>query len=279
MAPEDEAVQRMPVQLRPTHLLDDDWEPTHLLDEDWEPTRRIPQRIDAEFADDDHKVLERDVTRRVSEEIDAKFADDDRKVLDWIRATTITIAPQAETVNLTPPPGGSNFDYLKSEVGMNILLPTGSITELRFKVALTQVGGTQDTWATDGFPNSSIRSAPIVGGKIKVGISKAFKLIPVIGDVAGELLSVDLNPWTFSIGSLKHIEVAFSGGLTKEPDWYFKKAGIKNDEIRIAMILRKSRATTGVKADVQAKWLYKPGVLSPRRVGTDKKSLTIYAAG
>jgi hypothetical protein len=162
---------------------------------------------------------------------------------------------------------------------MNIVLPTGSITELRFKVTLTQVGGTQDTCATDGFPNSSIRNAPIVGGKIKVGISKAFKLIPVIGDVACELLPVDLNPWTFSIGSLKHIEVAFSGGLTKEPDWYFKKAGIKNDEIRIAMILRKSRATTGVKADVQAKWLYKPGVLSPRRVGSDDKSLTIYPAG
>ena len=59
MAPGDEAVQHMPVQLRATHL----------LDEDWEPTRRIPQRIDAKFADDDHKVLEREVTHRLSPEI------------------------------------------------------------------------------------------------------------------------------------------------------------------------------------------------------------------
>jgi hypothetical protein len=226
---------------------------TYFLDEDWEPTEAIPP---------------------VS---GAKSAGDDEQVRNWIRATTITIAPYGTAVKLTPSPDDPGFDYLKSELGMNIVLPRGRIDELRFKVTLTQAGSGQETFATDGFPNSSIRNTPIVNGQISIGISKAFKLIPIIGDVATELLSVDLGPWNFRIGSLKHVDVAFNGGLTSEPDWYFKDAGIANDEIRVAMLLKKSKATTKITANVQAAWLYDPpSILKKRRVGTDAKAVILY---
>ncbi len=231
------------VKLSAAHLLDDDWEPVA----DIAPSPR---------------------TKSVS---------DERQVLDWIRATSIEIAPRAETVPLTVA-GDGGAGYLKSEVGMNIVLPIGHIDELRFKVTLVQYGGTGKTFAQDGFPNSSISNTAIVGGQVKIGITKAFKFIPVMGDVLNDLLSVDLNPWTFQIGTLRRVNVAFNGGLTTQPDWYFRRAGIQNDTIRVAMLLKRSPGTTDIVAEVQAGWLYRPGTLHSRRVGSDTKTVTIFSA-
>ena len=240
----------------------------YFLDDNWQRSNAIPAVSSAKSAAGRRR-------RRARADRGA-----DRQLLNWIRGTSINIAPQAETIKLTPPPD-PDFDYLKSELGMNIILPKGRIHELRFYVTLTQVGGTLDTFATDGFPNSSIRHTAIVGGQIKIGITQAFKLIPVIGHIVAELLplSVQLNPWSFRIGSLKKIDVAFNGGLTAKPDWYFKKAGIKKDEVRIAMILKKQRATTSVKAEVKAAWRYSSGIMRRKRVETDTKDVIIYGAG
>ena len=63
----------------------------------------------------------------------------------------------------------------------------------------------------------------------------------------------------------------------------FHEVGIKNDEIRTAMILKKDKETTRVKADVKAGWIYNPGgvpgFLGKRRVGTETKTLAIYSGG
>ncbi|MCW2660746.1 MAG: hypothetical protein JWP83_1898 [Mycobacterium sp.] len=253
----------------------------YFLDDNWEPVERIPAALRGEHSRDRLSEFEhREFSREYGQPSSAKSADD-QQMLNWIRGTSIKIAPRAETVKLTPPPD-CDFDYLKSELGMNIILPKGRIDELRFNVSLTQVGGTQETFATDGFPNSSIHHTTIVGGQIKIGITQAFRLIPVVGHVVAELLpiSVNLNPWSFRIGSLKRIDVAFNGGLTTEPEWYFKNAGIKTDEIRIAMILKKQKKTTGVSAEVKAAWRYNPGGFFPEKpVGSDIKAVTIYGAG
>jgi hypothetical protein len=224
---------------------------THFLDDNWESVRDIPPAS-------------------------ADLSEDDQKELDWIRGISIAIAPHAETVKLTPPPGGPNFDYLKSELGMNIILPEGRLDELRFEVKLTRVGGTLDMYATDGFPKGKIHRKAIVDGQIEIGISKAFKLIPVIGGVVSDLVNVEFNPWNFRIGSLQEIDVAFSGALTATLTWYFKTAGIENNEIRVAMIIKKPRDTALVKADVRAGWRYKPpGLMTKKRVGTDSKTVMI----
>jgi hypothetical protein len=100
--------------------------------------------------------------------------------------------------------------------------------------------------------------------------------MPVVGVALENLLAVDINPWDFKIGTLRKISVAFNGGLTAEPDWYFRRAGIQNDTIRIAMLVKKAQGTTGIVARVRAAWLYDPGVLRKVRVGTDTKELAIY---
>ena len=171
--------------------------PAYFLDDNWEQIEQIPPVSNA-------------------------MSDEEKEAVNWIRGTSIKIAPHAETVKVTPPPD-PNFDYLKSELGMNIILPKGSINELRFNVTLTPIAGSADTVATDGFPKGSIHSTSIVGGQVRIGITKGFKLIPVIGNAVAQLLSVDLNPWDFRIGSLKQIEVAFSGTLGPEIMWYFTK--------------------------------------------------------
>jgi hypothetical protein len=229
------------IRLRAVHLLDDDWEPV------------------ADVAPDLH----------------AKSAGPDDQIRDWIRATFIEIAPHAETVQVG---GTSNAgsEYLKSEVGMNIILPAGYIDELRLKINLVQLGGAGETFAQDGFPNSSISSTSIVSGQVRLGISKALKFVPVVGGAIDDLLSVDINPWNFRIGTLRHVNVAFNGGLTAKPEWYFRRAGIRNDTVRVAMLLKKAPGTTNIAADVQAGWLYRPGTIGSRRVGSDTKTVVVF---
>jgi hypothetical protein len=231
------------IKLRAVHLLDDDWEPV------------------ADVAPDLH----------------AKSAGPDDQVRDWIRSTFVEIAPHAETVQVVGA-GNADAEYLKSEVGMNIILPHGYIDELRFKISLVQLGGNSETFAQDGFPNSSISSTAFASGQVKLGISKAFKFIPVVGGAIDELLSVNINPWNFRIGTLKHVNVAFNGGLTTKPEWYFRRAGIRNDTVRVAMLLKKAPGTASIVAEIQAGWLYRTGTMGSRRVGSDTKTVVVFNA-
>jgi hypothetical protein len=89
---------------------------THLLDDNWEPIVDVPSARG---------------TKSVNDEL----------VRQWIRATVIEIAPQAETLLLTEASGNQSARYLKSEVGMNIVLPRGHIEELRLKITLSQTYG------------------------------------------------------------------------------------------------------------------------------------------
>ena len=230
------------VRLRAVQVLDDAWEPVA----DLEPA------------------------------LHTKSVDDERLVRDWIRASCIEIAPHAETVPVAAM-GDGRTEYLRSEIGMNIVLPSGYIEELRFKVTLVHAG-TGAVFAQDGFPNSSISNTAIASGQVKIGITKAFKFIPVVGDVVDELLSVDLNPWDFRIGSLRRVNVAFNGGLTAQPDWYFRRAGIQNDTVRVAMLLKKSPGITAIAARVRAGWLYQPGILRGQRVGSDTRTVSVFGA-
>jgi hypothetical protein len=191
---------------------------------------------------------------------------------EWIRSTVIEVAPQAETVRL------GDSEYLKSEVGMNIILPAGRIEELRLKITLKQRGASTDTFVTDGFPNSGIDSTAIVGGQVRIGVTKALTFIPVIGPALGELLSVEIDPWDFHIGTIKHLDVAFGGGLTPRPEWYFRDSGLRDDTVRIAMLLKKAPGTTEVDGEVQAAWLFNPGLLRKVRVGSDARTLRIFDA-
>lgn len=188
-----------------------------------------------------------------------------------IRRLRIEVAEAAQTSKIG---SDEKFDYFESEIGMNIILPRGRIEEMRFHVTLKGEG---EVVAIDGFPKGMIDEKAIIGGKIKVAINKLFLFIPVpaVGTLLAELLEIELNPWEFKLGSLRKVNIDFSGGLTSQPEWYFREDGIKND-LRVALTIRKAKSVRNIEGEVTARWLYDPGFLRKARVGTDTKIVRIY---
>ena len=225
-------------------------EPIYLLDGNW---------MFSEFIDSTD-FLKLGGTKLSKEEIELKKC---------IRSTRIEVAEAAETKKIC---SDEKYDYFKSEIGMNIIVPRGSIAEMRFHADLQAESGIV---AIDGFPKDVIDEKEIIGGKIKLGINKSLKFIPMVGHLLGNLLEIELNPIEFKLGRLKKINVDFSGGLTSQPEWYFKEEGIKND-LRVALTIRKPKNIDNIIGIVSATWLYDPGILRKLRVGLNKKTIKIY---
>lgn len=186
----------------------------------------------------------------------------------YIRSTRIEIAPFARTEAVG---SDETYDYLKTELGMNMIVPRGRVKELRFKMSLSPA---REVVAMDGFPNDRIEERHIVDGKIRIALNTAFKFIPGVGPVLSELLKIDLNPWNFSIGSMRKVVVDFSGGLTGRPEWYFRKEGIKGN-VNLIITLRKSKSVRYIKGETRAAWYYDPGIFKAVRLGTDTESIHI----
>lgn len=223
--------------------------PKYFLNENWEIIEPIPPEgaLKAETPEEDLKK--------------------------WIESTVIKVAEVADTKVIS---SDNQYDYLKSELGMNIILPKGRIEKMRFKITLKGDGYVSDkVVAIDGFPKDVIEEKYIIEGKIKVGITKLFKFIPVIGELPEDLLKIELNPWEFKIGSLRRVNIDFSGGLTFFPEWFFKEDGIKND-LRVALTIRKHKGVNRVEGDVVSAWIYDPGVLKKPIVQTDAGTIRIY---
>ena len=137
-------------------------------------------------------------------------------IKDRLRAVRIEIADHATTTLLS---SDATHDYLKTELGMNILVPDGEkIEELRFQVQLAG-DGIGDVWAIDGFPKDKIEARALVSGKVTIGVNTAFQLVAVAAGTAlggpagatmlgqaagklGDLLKIDLNPWEFAVGEV-----------------------------------------------------------------------------
>lgn len=223
--------------------------PKYFLNENWEISQPIPP------------------------EPALKASPEEEQWRKWIEATRIEVARAAETTKVS---SDEKYDYLKSELGMNIIVPKGSIEKMRFKVTLKGDGQISDeVIAIDGFPKDIIEEKEIIDGKVKVGITKLFKFVPVVGDVISNLLEIELNPWEFELGNLRKVDIDFSGGLTFQPEWYFKKDGIKND-LRVALTIKKLKSIKIVEGEVIAAWIYDPGFLSKARIGTDGRTVRIY---
>jgi|GEM_PF-1516360 len=279
-------------------------EPRILLDENWKYSERILslRRTPSDFEDEiierlieekvynilhstsapkyfylekvkpNKKAIRKIVKKLVEAELigmEAGLNKEEIEWLYWIKSIRIEIAEASYTRKID---FDKKYDYLHSEIGMNIIVPKGNIAEMRFKISLIS---DHRVVAIDGFPKDVIDVKNIVGGKIKVAISKAFMFIPTVGPPLSELLDIELNPWEFKLGSLKNINIDFSGGLTSKPEWYFKEDGIKND-LRVALTIRKPKKAKNIKGRIEVAWLYDPGFLRKTRLGTDAKSIKIY---
>jgi hypothetical protein len=243
------------IGLQITDTIEVDLRPSFLMDEQWQVAEDLPA-----------------VKLYVYPPAEPKS--EKEAIIDAIRAIRIEVARSAESTLIK---SDARFDYLKSELGMNIVVPVGAIEELRFRILLHGIGEKgEEVVAIDGFPKDVIEEQHIVAGKIRLGMTQSLKFIPIIGPVAADLLDVSINPWEFKLGSLRKINVNFSGGLTRQPEWYFKRNGIKND-LRVTLTLRKPKSVLKISGDVQAFWIFNPGFLKKTRVGTDKKVVKIYS--
>jgi hypothetical protein len=197
-------------------------------------------------------------------------------ILGYINATKIKIADRSATKLLS---SDEEFDYLESELGMNVILPRGTIDKLRYKITLFSKES-DDVWAQDGFPKNEIDEKFVIDGKIELGVDIDFNLVPMFEQQVKPLLKIDLNPWDFHIGNLKRIKVVFNGGLSKEPEWLFSDCGLENGKnLRVTLIIKKAKIIRNVEANVEAYWSYYDRwwnkIFKGAQLGTDKAKVRI----
>ncbi len=230
-------------------------EPRYFLDENWEVSGSI----------------RRPLISAMAARVETAGQTEEQTWIDWIQGVRIEVAEAAQTRNIG---GDEEKEYLESELGMNIVVPKGTIEELRFHITMEAQNGQDSIVVIDGFPKDAIEEKAIVEGRIKLALNKAFMFIPVVGPIAADLLQIELNLWEFKIGSLKRVNIDFSGGLTCQPEWYFRGDGIKND-LRVALTIRKPRSIGAIQGQVRAAWVYNPGFRKKGKVGTDMKTVQI----
>lgn len=248
-------------------------EPRYFLDEDWkhrEGLSGLPDGISS-YAEIhlSRKYWTDPEFAKQRKQKTPNYKKDLKEWTKWIKSTRVEIAEASQTEKIK---SDEKYDYLRSEMGMNIIVPKGRITEMRFKVNLI---ADHRVVAIDGFPKDVIKKREIVGGRISVAISKLFKFIPVIPPGIVDPLEIELGPWEFNLGSIKKVNIDFSGGLTSTPEWYLKKDGIEND-LRVAMTIRKPIKVKKIQGRVKAAWIYDPGSFKKAKVGTSARSIEIY---
>ena len=245
-------------------------EPKYILNEEWNTSGEISDLICSEpenlsIGEGESTTSENVENRRIGMILET----DKEEILKTIRSIRIEVAEAAKTEKIS---SDEKYDYLKSEIGMNIVLPKGSITEMKFNIALKSE---EKVIALDGFPKDVIDEKWIINGKVKVGINKAFEFIPIVGDFIGKVIDFELNPWEFKLGRIKRVNIDFSGGLTSTPEWYFKENGIKND-LRVALTIKKPKNIENIEGAIKAAWIYYPGFFKQLKLGTDVKIVKLY---
>jgi hypothetical protein len=187
----------------------------------------------------------------------------------------LNIAPASETVLL--PRSDAKYRYVKSELGLNMIVPSGKVTELRFHVDLCPSGrwpgGPEPPVVLDGFPHSDVSEKALLAGQIRIAVNEAFKFLP-LPPGASLPLGLTLKPWDFRLGTGRRITIQFSGGLTSEPEWYATEKALIG-AFRIAMIIRAPVERETLDATVQAYLRYDPGFWHRADAYTDKARVPI----
>ena len=247
--------------------------PRYFLDEDWKHRKGMPGLPDgiSSYAEIhlSRKYWSDPAFAKQRKQQAPGYKKELKKWTKWIKSVRVEIAEASQTEKIK---SDEEFDYLRSEMGMNIIVPQGKIGEMRFEVKLI---AEPKVVAIDGFPKDVIQEKEIVKGKIQIAIDKFFKFIPVIPPGAALPVGIVLGPWDFKLGSLKKVNIDFSGGLTSRPEWYLKKDGIKND-LRVTMTIRKPTKVKQIQAKVKAAWTYEPSSFKKARVGTSARIIDIY---
>jgi hypothetical protein len=175
-------------------------------------------------------------------------------VAEQLRALRLEIAEAADTVRVSR--DDPEFDYFKTELGLNMIVPKGKVTELRFRASLGDESDSE-VIALDGFPKSDVDETAIISGQVRVALDDALRFLPLPPGVALPV-SVALDPWEFRIGTKRRIRVQFSGGLTSAPEWYATETALTG-EFRVALTGRIRRGWSNILAEIEVVLRYDPG--------------------
>jgi hypothetical protein len=158
-----------------------------------------------------HDYLTMDAKKRILNEVDIGAA----KV-----ATVYPISPEQEGLADSIRQNLPYFDYYVVELGLNVCIGReAKIPQLKFEADLYSDSDERNDVTTNSVsPTDEIRRVKIVDGKVAVGVSKLLELIPVVGDVASKLLTIDINPIEFKAELTKY-SIDTSGPRSYNTSW------------------------------------------------------------
>lgn len=152
--------------------------------------------------------LDDELMRRYREEQESRAAE--LAAREQIEAVVIRIGSASSVTKLR---SDSKWSYLKADFALNVLVPKGRIDALRLRIRLPSRGGVV---ATAGFPDDRVDERYLIDGKVTVALDKALQFIPLLA--GGPLpVAVELGPWEFHLGRLRHVRIAFTGPLSLDP--------------------------------------------------------------
>jgi hypothetical protein len=199
---------------------------------------------------------------------------DDPAARKQIKAVRLEVAPASDVVALKRRDG--KYRYFKAELGLNMIVPKGKVTHLRFLAALSQPDDetrSENPVALDGFPRSDVDLKALVPGKFSLSVSNALRFLPIVGQVPVPV-DLELGPWEFRLGSIRQVKVQFSGGLTSWPEWFATKKALVG-EFRVAVIVRCPLSYGALDAAVQAYLRYDPGFWHKADIYTQEISIPL----
>jgi len=169
-------------------------------------------------------------------------------LLKELYATRIEIADFADTTEVGPK---GTSTVLKTEMGMNIVIPKGKIKALHYFVKLYDPDNPSvKIVALDGLPSDKLDIIKGPDVTVKIALSKTFQFI--VGDIIPNPIDVSLGPWTFPLWKVKKVTADFSDpGI--DPEWFFQGDGIQH-ELKVALSIEKPAGVKKIDAKVRAVW-------------------------
>jgi hypothetical protein len=227
------------VQLKPVLIKDE-------LNQDWflGPEGLIQNREYEMAPPPEEKVMEQELYEQIRSPVIAI-----KKYSDVTRISNDNVDGKIRDVD---------YEYFRVDSGMNINVPSGRITELRFILSFfADNKQSSDAKPIDGFPNSKIKNVPIVKGKVSLSINKMLEIIPhPISQTLSNILTIDIEPWEINWGYSK-LEVTFSGALTDKLVWNLYEDNI-NQSFDCYVTLQKRKNIKNVTAKAFAAWKFEP---------------------
>ena len=174
----------------------------------------------------------------------------------WFDSVTFEIA---ETANTTISGTDNQYEYLKSDLGMNIVIPKAQIVKARFRIDFKCLDSPDFPVVLDGFPNDEIEIKKLKGS-IRLSLDSSFKFLPLVGEFVPNIVNVEIGPWEFNLASFRNIKIDFSGPGSRFAEWYFGNMELDNN-IRVNLSIRKPITAKNLIGKAKAEIHYKTGRL------------------